>query len=193
MPSPATRRLRAISSARARRCPDCRASRSYSVPNCRRSIACRTASAAATAAPATTAAHTMMSTIRVPAGMATSEAMRPNRRDPTSCDLSGTAWPVPTAHREHVQTARGPRRGYDLRGGFSGKRQDGEQRVMERRAVLIWLVVSLVVTAVLGLLAGLIWEQVAPRALLQEVSAGAAQVVNAETRAFIGADGWFCV
>ncbi len=64
---------------------------------------------------------------------------------------------------------------------------------MERRTVLIGLVVSLVVTAVLGLLAGLIWEQVAPRALLQEVSAGAAQVVNAETRAFIGADGWFCV
>lgn len=64
---------------------------------------------------------------------------------------------------------------------------------MERRAVLIGLVVSLVATAVLGLLGGLIWEQVAPRALLQEVSAGAAQVVNAETRAFIGADGWFCV
>lgn len=52
---------------------------------------------------------------------------------------------------------------------------------------------SLAATAALGLLAGLIWEQVAPRALLQEVSGGAAQVVNAETRAFIGADGWFCV
>jgi hypothetical protein len=54
-------------------------------------------------------------------------------------------------------------------------------------------VVSLAATAALGLLAGLIWEQVAPRAMLQELSGGSAQVVNAETRAFIGADGWFCV
>jgi hypothetical protein len=53
--------------------------------------------------------------------------------------------------------------------------------------------VSAAVTAAAGLLAGLIWQLVAPRVLLQEVSAGAAQVVNAETRAFIGADGWFCV
>ena len=64
---------------------------------------------------------------------------------------------------------------------------------MERRAAITGLVVSLAVTAVLGLAAGLIWGQVAPRAQLQEVSAGVAQVVNAETRAFIGADGWFCL
>jgi hypothetical protein len=64
---------------------------------------------------------------------------------------------------------------------------------MERRAAITGMVVSLGATAVLGLLAGLIWGQVAPRAQLQEVSAGVAQVVNAETRAFIGADGWYCV
>ena len=64
---------------------------------------------------------------------------------------------------------------------------------MERRAAITGLVVSLAVTAALGLLAGLIWGQVAPRAQLQQVSAGVAQVANAETRAFIGADGWFCV
>jgi hypothetical protein len=64
---------------------------------------------------------------------------------------------------------------------------------MERRAAITGMVVSLAATAVLGLLAGLIWGQVAPRAQLQEVSAGVAQVVNAETRAFIGADGWYCV
>ena len=62
-----------------------------------------------------------------------------------------------------------------------------------RQRALTGLVVSLAATAVLGLVAGLIWNAVAPRTVLQEVSAGAAQVVNAETRAFIGADGWFCV
>lgn len=64
---------------------------------------------------------------------------------------------------------------------------------MERRAAITGLVVSLAATAALGVAAGLIWGQVAPRAQLQEVSAGVAQVVNAETRAFIGADGWFCL
>jgi hypothetical protein len=46
-------------------------------------------------------------------------------------------------------------------------------------------------SAALGLLGGLIWGEVAPRALVQEVSAGTAQIVNTETRAFIGADAWF--
>ncbi len=47
-------------------------------------------------------------------------------------------------------------------------------------------------SAVLGLLGGLIWGEFAPRAMLQEVGAGTAQVINAETRAFFGADVWFC-
>jgi hypothetical protein len=46
-------------------------------------------------------------------------------------------------------------------------------------------------TAVLGLAGGLIWGEVAPRAMLQEISAGTAQLVNAETTAFVGADAWF--
>jgi hypothetical protein len=46
---------------------------------------------------------------------------------------------------------------------------------------------------VLGVAAGLIWAAVAPRALLQEAGHGEAQVVNAETSAFIAADGWFCL
>ena len=62
-----------------------------------------------------------------------------------------------------------------------------------RQRELIGPVVAIATSAVLGLVAGAIWNAVAPRAVLQEVSAGAAQVVNAETRAFIGADGWFCV
>jgi len=48
-------------------------------------------------------------------------------------------------------------------------------------------------SAVLGVAAGLIWAAVAPRALLQEVGHGEAQLVNAETTAFIAADAWFCV
>ena len=42
-------------------------------------------------------------------------------------------------------------------------------------------------------MAGVIWTVVAPRALLQEVAHGEAQLVNAETTAFIGADAWFCL
>jgi len=53
--------------------------------------------------------------------------------------------------------------------------------------------VALAGSAVLGVAAGLIWAVVAPRALLQEVAHGEAQVVNLETSAYITADGWFCV
>jgi hypothetical protein len=52
---------------------------------------------------------------------------------------------------------------------------------------------GLVGSAVLGLLGGLLWGEVAPRALLQEVGTGEAEIVNAETHAFIGADAWFCM
>ena len=48
-------------------------------------------------------------------------------------------------------------------------------------------------SAVLGVAAGLIWATVAPRALLQEVGHGEAQLVNAESTAFILADAWFCL
>ena len=61
------------------------------------------------------------------------------------------------------------------------------------RAIAAWFAVALAGSAVLGLLAGLIWGEVAPRALLQEVSPGTAEFVNVETSAFIVADGWFCL
>ena len=48
-------------------------------------------------------------------------------------------------------------------------------------------------SAVLGIAAGLVWAAVAPRPLLQEIAHGEAQVVNAETSAFIVADAWFCL
>jgi hypothetical protein len=52
---------------------------------------------------------------------------------------------------------------------------------------------ALVGSAVLGIAAGLIWAAVAPRAVLQEIAHGEAQLVNAESSAFIAADGWFCL
>jgi hypothetical protein len=60
------------------------------------------------------------------------------------------------------------------------------------RSAAAWGAVALAGSAVLGLLGGLIWELVAPRATLQEISAGTAEFVNVETRAFITADVWFC-
>ena len=42
-------------------------------------------------------------------------------------------------------------------------------------------------------MAGLIWAAVAPRPLLQEVVSGEAQLMNAETTAFIVADAWFAL
>jgi hypothetical protein len=60
------------------------------------------------------------------------------------------------------------------------------------RAAAVWSLAVLAGSAVLGLLGGLIWGEAAPRATLQEIGTGTAELVNAETRAFIGADVWFC-
>jgi len=60
------------------------------------------------------------------------------------------------------------------------------------RAAAAWFVIGLVGSALAGLVAGLIWGAVAPRAVLQEIGSGTAQLVNAETTAFIVADAWFC-
>ena len=42
-------------------------------------------------------------------------------------------------------------------------------------------------------MAGLVWAAVAPRPLLQEIARGEAQLVNAESSAFIVADAWFAL
>jgi hypothetical protein len=55
------------------------------------------------------------------------------------------------------------------------------------------LLATAAASAVLGLLTGLLWSVVAPRALLTVQSRGVAYVVNPETNAFIAADGWFCI
>lgn len=59
------------------------------------------------------------------------------------------------------------------------------------RSTVAWCAAAVGGSAALGLLGGLIWGEVAPRAMLQEISAGTAELMNAETRAFIGADAWF--
>jgi hypothetical protein len=46
-------------------------------------------------------------------------------------------------------------------------------------------------TAVLGLAAGFLWGVIAPRAMVEVVGPGEADIVNPETNAFIAADGWF--
>jgi hypothetical protein len=59
------------------------------------------------------------------------------------------------------------------------------------RSTVAWSVALVAGGALLGLLCGLIWNEVAPRALLQEIGTGTAEVLNTETRAFFGADVWY--
>jgi hypothetical protein len=59
-------------------------------------------------------------------------------------------------------------------------------------SAVAWFAAALAGSAALGLLGGLIWGEAAPRAMLQEISTGTAELMNAETRAYIGADAWFC-
>lgn len=59
------------------------------------------------------------------------------------------------------------------------------------RGAIAGFTLALTGSAALGLLAGLIWAEAAPRAMLQEIGTGTARLVNAETSAFIGADAWF--
>jgi hypothetical protein len=58
---------------------------------------------------------------------------------------------------------------------------------------IVGFALALAGSAVLGLIGGLIWGELAPRAMLQEIGSGTAQLVNAETTAFVGADVWFSV
>jgi hypothetical protein len=61
------------------------------------------------------------------------------------------------------------------------------------RSTAAWVAAVLAGSVVVGLVGGLIWGELAPRAVLQEIDTGTAGVINAETRAFFGADVWFCV
>ena len=59
-----------------------------------------------------------------------------------------------------------------------------------------WLrrtVAAVLVTLLLGVAAGFLWAAVAPRPYLVMTGPGAAQVTSAESSAFIGGDGWYCL
>jgi hypothetical protein len=61
------------------------------------------------------------------------------------------------------------------------------------RRALLALIAAVAASALLGLLIGLIWSAVAPRAVLVVQGRGVASVLNSETHAFIVADAWFCL
>lgn len=52
---------------------------------------------------------------------------------------------------------------------------------------------AVLVTLLLGVAAGFLWAALAPRAHLVMTGPGAAQVTSAESSAFIGGDGWYCL
>jgi hypothetical protein len=60
-----------------------------------------------------------------------------------------------------------------------------------RRGIVACLTVT-AGTVLLGVLAGFLWAVVAPRPLLVMTGRGTAATINAETSAFIAADGWYC-
>jgi hypothetical protein len=69
----------------------------------------------------------------------------------------------------------------------------GARTIVGVRSRVTVVIAAFASSAVLGAIAGVIWAAVAPRATLQEIGQGSAQLVNAETSAFIAADGWFCL
>jgi hypothetical protein len=74
-----------------------------------------------------------------------------------------------------------------------GASRPGGWQVGARWPLLLSVVVVVVGTAVLGVAAGFIWAAVAPRAVIEVLGRGSADVVNPETNAFIAADGWFAL
>ncbi len=60
-----------------------------------------------------------------------------------------------------------------------------------RRGIVACLAVA-AGTVLLGVVAGFLWAVAAPRPLLVMTGRGTAAVINAETSAFIAADGWYC-
>ncbi len=58
---------------------------------------------------------------------------------------------------------------------------------------LVVLAAVTAAVAVLGVPAGFIWAVITPRVAVVVTGHGVAEVINPETKAFIAADGWFCV
>jgi hypothetical protein len=61
------------------------------------------------------------------------------------------------------------------------------------RRALLALIATVAASVLLGLLTGLSWSAVAPRAQLVVQGRGVGYVLNTETDAFIVADAWFCL
>jgi hypothetical protein len=62
-----------------------------------------------------------------------------------------------------------------------------------RRGTLRGWLAAVLVTLLLGVAAGFLWAAVAPRPYLVMTGPGTAQVTSAESSAFIGGDGWYCL
>lgn len=75
----------------------------------------------------------------------------------------------------------------------SGRRPGDRTRGGPTKGRLTAFAAALAGSAVLGVAAGLIWGLVAPRAMLLQVGHGEAELLNAESGAFIAADLWFCL
>jgi hypothetical protein len=60
-------------------------------------------------------------------------------------------------------------------------------------AALWRCVPTVLVTLLLGVAVGFLWAALAPRPYLVMTGPGAAQVTSAESSAFIGGDGWYCL
>src|ERR1700730_17308537 len=74
-----------------------------------------------------------------------------------------------------------------------GSAPDVARNAVEWRAALVPSLAVVAGTALLGVAGGYLWAAVAPRVALVVVGRGAADLVNSDTRAFIAADGWYCV
>ncbi len=68
------------------------------------------------------------------------------------------------------------------------------RRFLAAALVSLWRCLpAVLVTLLLGVAAGFLWAALAPRPHLVMTGPGAAQVTSAESSAFIGADGWYCL
>src|SRR5580693_6686678 len=200
MPSASTRCCRAVSSAAAFREPSSLASRSYSGPNWRRIRICRSSTGPSTTMAATTMTAMMMPTI-APVDIVTSMRCRNRRFDSpgwaglnetTVRDLSGHQRRVTTLEADHLHRAGSACHPVGACRVASSGSDPGDEGGLTKGRLAAFLT-ALAGSAVLGIVAGLIWAAVAPRPLLQEIAHGEAEVVNAETTAYIVADAWFAL
>jgi len=107
-------------------------------------------------------------------------------------DLSGHQRRVTTLEADHLHRAGSACHPVGACRVASSGSDPGDEGGLTKGRLAAFLT-ALAGSAVLGIVAGLIWGEVAPRALLQEIGRGEAEQVNAETSAFIVADAWFCL